>query len=66
MPTLETLPSGYALWYYIPCLPASIIFIVLFIIMTGIHFALTIQRRAWYCIPFVVGGSCELFFAPAP
>lgn len=58
MPTLETY-NGYPLWEYVPSLPAAIIFIVLFGILTLGHTWKMVAHRMWFCIPFVVGGTCE-------
>ncbi|KAK7705856.1 hypothetical protein SLS64_007804 [Diaporthe eres] len=58
MPTLETY-NGYPLWKYIPSLPAAVIFIVLFGILTLAHTWKMFTHRMWFCIPFVVGGIFE-------
>lgn len=44
---------------YIPSLPAAIIAVILFSIVTIAHATITLRTRAWFCIPFVVGGICE-------
>jgi hypothetical protein len=51
--------NGYPLWRYIPSLPASVVFAVIFGILTGGHFYRMIRHRMWFCIPFVVGGLCK-------
>lgn len=58
MPTLETY-NGYPLWEYVPSLPAAVIFIVLFGILTLAHTWKMFAHRMWFCIPFVVGGICK-------
>ncbi|VUC35075.1 unnamed protein product [Clonostachys rosea] len=59
MPTLETY-NGYPLWRYIPSLPAAIIFVIIFAILTGLHMWKMFRHRMWFCIPFVIGGVFEV------
>ncbi|RSL74306.1 hypothetical protein CEP53_000336 [Fusarium sp. AF-6] len=59
MPTLET-HNGYPLWRYIPSLPAAIVFVVIFGILTIGHAWKMFRHRMWFCIPFVVGGIFEI------
>ncbi|KAH7155924.1 RTA1 like protein-domain-containing protein [Dactylonectria macrodidyma] len=59
MPTLETY-NGYPLWRYIPSLPAAIIFVVVFAILTAAHSWKLFRHRMWFCFPFVVGGLFEI------
>ncbi len=58
MPTLDS-HNGYALWHYIPSLPAAIIFAVLFGVVTVAHGWKMFATRMWFCIPFFVGGICK-------
>ncbi|UPK99877.1 hypothetical protein LCI18_010812 [Fusarium solani-melongenae] len=59
MPKLET-HNGYPLWRYIPSLPAAIVFVVIFGILTIGHAWKMFRHRMWFCIPFVVGGIFEI------
>jgi hypothetical protein len=58
MPTLQT-HDGYVLWHYIPSRPAAIVFVVLFALATIGHGVKMIQKRMWFCLPFVIGGLCK-------
>ena len=44
---------------YRPNKPAAICFIVLFGLSTLGHLAYLILLRAWFFIPFIIGGICE-------
>ncbi|KAH7253204.1 hypothetical protein FSOLCH5_013997 [Fusarium solani] len=59
MPKLET-HNGYPLWRYVPSLPAAIVFVVIFGILTIGHAWKMFRHRMWFCIPFVVGGIFEI------
>ncbi|KAI8650744.1 hypothetical protein NCS57_01409100 [Fusarium keratoplasticum] len=59
MPKLET-HNGYPLWRYLPSLPAAIVFVVIFGILTIGHAWKMFRHRMWFCIPFVVGGIFEI------
>ena len=58
MPTLETY-NGYPLWHYVPSLPAGIIFVIIFSILTAGHWWKIFRHRTWFCIAFGVGGICK-------
>nr|POE87611.1 hypothetical protein CFP56_30200 [Quercus suber] len=58
MPTLETY-NGYPLWHYVPSIAGSIIFTILFTAVTTIHLWQMFRTRAWYFVPFCIGGSCK-------
>jgi hypothetical protein len=51
--------SDYQLYHYVPSLPAAVVAIVVFAILTIAHCHRLIKRRAWFCIAFAVGGLCE-------
>ena len=57
MPTLDTYYGVY-LWPYIPSLPLSIIFAVLFTVSTVMHSYKMTSHRLWFCLPFVLGILC--------
>ncbi|KAL3440275.1 RTA1 like protein-domain-containing protein [Aspergillus insuetus] len=46
----------FKLYRYDPSIGAAVVFIVLFIITSGIHTYQTLLTRTWFLIPFVVGG----------
>ncbi|KAJ9650459.1 hypothetical protein H2198_010235 [Neophaeococcomyces mojaviensis] len=52
--------AGFKLWYYTPSPAAAGIYAAVFALLTGYHAFRLIQRRTWFCIPFVVGGLFEL------
>jgi len=52
--------AGFELWHYTPSIAAAVIFIILFMGLTGYHTFLIVRRRTWFCIPFVVGGLFEI------
>lgn len=51
--------EDFKLWYYTPSIAAAVIFIILFLGLTGYHVFLLSKRRTWFCIPFVIGGFFE-------
>ncbi|CAI6091086.1 unnamed protein product [Clonostachys chloroleuca] len=59
MAILETY-NGYPLWRYIPSLPAAVVFVALFTILTVAHGWKMIRHSMWFCIPFFVGGFFEV------
>jgi hypothetical protein len=44
---------------YNPSMAAAVIFTVLFILTTSLHFYQLIRTRTWYFIPLVIGGAFE-------
>ncbi|KEF53278.1 uncharacterized protein A1O9_10726 [Exophiala aquamarina CBS 119918] len=61
MAQLKPLEGGdYYLWKYLPSLPASIIFIVLFTALTIAICWRMARTRSWFCIPFAIGGLFEI------
>ena len=51
--------DDFEYYYYDPSLPAAIIFVVFFLVLTLLHLFRLIRSRAWYFIPFLVGGFCK-------
>ena len=49
---------------YDPSMAAAVIFIVLFVLTTGMHTFQLVKKRTWYFIPFVLGGFCKLEYFP--
>lgn len=44
---------------YVPTMAGAIIFILLFLVATVIHFYQMIRTRTWFMIPFCIGGVCQ-------
>lgn len=59
MPELKPYRGDYYLWDYMPSLPASIVFTIIFIGLTGIHLWRMWKPRLWFASPFVAGGARE-------
>ena len=60
MAVLEPYKHGYYLWKYVPSIGAAVFFCILFIVMTGGHVWRIYRTRAWFCIPFAIGGYSRL------
>ncbi|KAJ4060505.1 hypothetical protein NW761_002551 [Fusarium oxysporum] len=58
----ELLPykGDFYLWSYVPSIPAAVIFIILFLVLSAAHTWKMIHNRLWFCIPFVIGGFLEV------
>ncbi|KAH7269226.1 RTA1 like protein-domain-containing protein [Fusarium redolens] len=58
----ELLPykGDFYLWRYVPSIPAAVIFIIVFLVLSAAHTWKMIQNRLWFCIPFVIGGFLEV------
>lgn len=50
----------FALYRYTPSLPAAVTAAVIFGILTIGHFWRMFWSRTWFCLPFAIGGVCEL------
>ncbi|KAM0542367.1 hypothetical protein ACHAPJ_012833 [Fusarium lateritium] len=46
---------------YLPNKPAALSFVVLFSLTTFAHLVFIFILRAWFFIPFILGGICEIF-----
>ncbi len=57
--SLDNSDGSYQLYQYEPSLPAAIVAIILFAIVTFYHVWLIIRHRSWYFISFTVGGFCK-------
>ena len=53
----ETL--DFKLFRYDPSMAAAVIFIILFLVVTVLHFYQMMRTRAWIFVPFVIGGVCK-------
>ena len=59
MAVLEPFRGGYYLWKYLPSIPAAVVFILLFLGMTGLIFWRMFKTKTWFCMPFAIGGVCK-------
>lgn len=50
----------FRLYRYDPSMAAAVIFVILFLIVTVLHFYQMMRTRTWILIPFVLGGICML------
>ncbi|EJP62746.1 RTA1 domain protein, putative [Beauveria bassiana ARSEF 2860] len=60
MPELKPYKGAYYLWDYVPSLPAAIVAIVLFGLLTSGVVWRSISTRTRFAIPFAIGGLFEL------
>ncbi|GKZ72480.1 hypothetical protein AnigIFM50267_008844 [Aspergillus niger] len=51
--------SEFKLYRYDPSIAAAVVFIILFLAAAGIHTFQVARTRAWFVIPFVIGGHFE-------
>ncbi|KAF5723988.1 Rtm1p [Fusarium mundagurra] len=61
-PRIDALPDGkldFKLYRYTPSLPAAIVATVIFAILSCLHLWRLYRARAWYFIPFTIGGAFE-------
>lgn len=60
--TSATAPGAefdFKLYRYTPSLPAAIVSVVVFGILTGLHTARLFKARAYYFTAFTIGGLCK-------
>ncbi|KAL2817580.1 putative RTM1-like protein [Aspergillus granulosus] len=57
--TSDTDPIDFKLYRYDPSIGAAVVFVILFLIASGIHTYQAIRTRTWFLIPFVIGGHFE-------
>jgi hypothetical protein len=48
----------FAFYRYDPSMGGAVLFILLFIGTTFYHMFQLFRTRAWYFVPFVIGGTC--------
>lgn len=48
----------FKLYRYTPTLAGAIVALIVFAILTGVHFWRMIRARSFYFVPFLVGGIC--------
>ncbi|KAI3062776.1 hypothetical protein CBS147353_9353 [Aspergillus niger] len=51
--------SEFKLYRYDPSIAAAVVFIILFLAAAGIHTFQVARTKAWFVIPFVIGGHFE-------
>jgi hypothetical protein len=51
--------NGYALWLYLPNVPAAAVLTILFALATAAVAWQMVRTKAWYCSVFVIGGVCK-------
>jgi hypothetical protein len=56
-PSLDD-PNVWVPYRYEPNLGAAVAFAILFAIATIWHTVTMVRKRAWFFIPFVIGGIC--------
>jgi hypothetical protein len=49
----------FKLYHYSPSLAAAMIFLLLFVGTTGMHFYQLFRARTWFMISLAVGGICK-------
>lgn len=49
----------FKLYRYNPSMAAAVIFIILFFLVSALHFYQMVRTRTWIFIPFVLGGFCK-------
>ena len=54
----EIVPRSYTFWYYTPSLPAAVVFMLIFMGLTGLHSWKLFTTKTWFCIAFTLGGLC--------
>ena len=54
----------FSLYNYVPSMAASILFVALFALTTGLHTYQMVRTRTWFLVPFVCGGFCTSLTTP--
>jgi hypothetical protein len=49
----------FKLYHYNPSIAGAVIFVLLFVGTTGLHFYQLSRARTWFMIPFAIGGICK-------
>ncbi|KAM0244016.1 hypothetical protein ACHAP5_006680 [Fusarium lateritium] len=55
----DTAPK-FALYHYDPSIPAAVIILLLFLVVTVLHFWQLVRERCWFMIPLAIGGVFEV------
>lgn len=48
----------FKLYRFTPSLPGAIIAVIVFAVLTAVHFWRLMRARSFYFTPFLVGGAC--------
>ena len=56
-------PNAFVLYRYHPSMAAAVTFMLLFMATTLIHTYQMVKKKAWYFMPFIIGGICEFLLA---
>jgi hypothetical protein len=60
MSDTETQYGDFKLYRYDPSMAAAVIFIILFILVTTLHFYHMIRTKTYFFVPLVMGGIFEI------
>lgn len=52
--------AGFEYYHYDPSMAAAVLFIILFLLTTALHFYQMIRTRTWFMTAFCIGGLFEL------
>jgi hypothetical protein len=50
--------ADFKYYRYLPSMPAAIIFVIAFFLITALHIYQMVRTRTWFMIAFCVGGVC--------
>lgn len=56
----------FELYRYTPSLPAAIVSVAIFAVLTAVHVWRMLRARAFYFTPFVIGGIRKFLLSQAP
>jgi uncharacterized membrane protein YpjA len=56
----QLISRAYKFWSYVPSIPAAVIFMLLFMALTGFHTWKLFKTKTFFCIAFTLGGLCRL------
>lgn len=48
--------GGFKLYHYDPTIPGGVVFVLLFLCTTILHFWQLFRSRCWFMIPLAIGG----------
>ncbi|CEI63826.1 hypothetical protein FVEN_g9133 [Fusarium venenatum] len=60
MAVLKPFKGDYYLWEYLPSLTGAISFTIAFLLITSAQGWCMFKGKHWFCIPFFIGGVCEV------
>lgn len=53
--------NQFRLYHYDPTVAGAVIFVLLFLATTALHFWQLFKSRCWFLLPLAIGGICELY-----